>query len=99
MIRWPSLSTSRKSGRSKAKRMKSRGASFRSDLAACSVRGAKVLAKMSSVHDPVAFAQHFQEIRKIEGEADEVTRSILQIGSGGLFGTRCQGSRKDEFSA
>ncbi|MDE2310105.1 MAG: DUF47 domain-containing protein [Betaproteobacteria bacterium] len=47
------------------------------DLAACSVRGAKVLAKMSSVHDPVAFAQHFQEIRKIEGEADEVTRSIL----------------------
>ncbi|HEU0189357.1 MAG TPA: DUF47 family protein [Gallionella sp.] len=32
---------------------------------------------MSSVHDPVAFDQHFQEIRKIEGEADEVTRSIL----------------------
>ncbi len=47
------------------------------ELAACSVRGAKVLAKMSSVHDPEAFNQHFQEIRKIEGEADEVTRSIL----------------------
>jgi len=47
------------------------------DLAACTVRGAKVLAKMSSVHDPIAFDQHFHEIRKIEGEADEVTRSIL----------------------
>ena len=47
------------------------------ELAACSVRGAKILAKMSSVHDPVAFDQHFHEIRKIEGEADEFTRSIL----------------------
>jgi predicted phosphate transport protein (TIGR00153 family) len=47
------------------------------DLAACSVRGAKVLAKMSAVNDPVAFDQHFHEIRKIESEADEVTRSIL----------------------
>ncbi len=47
------------------------------NLADCTVRGAKVLAKMSSVHDPVAFDQHFQEIRKIEGEADEVTKTIL----------------------
>ena len=46
-------------------------------LAVCTVRGAKVLAKMSSVNDPVAFDQYFQEIRKIESEADEVTRSIL----------------------
>lgn len=48
------------------------------ELAACSVRGAKVLAQMSSVNDPVAFAQHFQEIRRIESEADEITRTILQ---------------------
>ena len=47
------------------------------ELAACSVRGAKVLAKMSSVNDPVAFEQHFREIRKIESEADEFTRTIL----------------------
>jgi hypothetical protein len=47
------------------------------ELAACSVRGAKVLAQMSSVNDPVAFEQHFQEIRKIESEADEFTRTIL----------------------
>ncbi len=47
------------------------------NLAACTVRGAKVLANMSSVHDPVAFDQHFHEIRKIESEADEVTKSIL----------------------
>ena len=47
------------------------------NLAACTVRGAKALAKMSSVHDPVAFDQHFHEIRKIESEADEVTRTIL----------------------
>ena len=47
------------------------------ELAACTVRGAKVLAKMNSAHDPVAFDQHFQEVRKIESEADEVTRNIL----------------------
>ena len=47
------------------------------ELADCSVRGAKVLARMSSVNDPVAFDQHFQEIRKIESEADEITRTIL----------------------
>ena len=47
------------------------------ELAACSVRGAKVLAQMSSVNDPVAFERYFQEIRKIESEADEFTRTIL----------------------
>src|SRR3989338_9195747 len=47
------------------------------DLATCSVRGAKVLAQMSSVNDPVAFEQHFQKIRKIESEADEITKTIL----------------------
>lgn len=47
------------------------------ELAACSVRGAKVLAKMTSVNDPAAFEQHFQEIRKIESEADEFTKTIL----------------------
>jgi hypothetical protein len=47
------------------------------ELAACSVRGAKVLAQMSAVNDPAIFKQHFQEIRKIESEADEITRSIL----------------------
>lgn len=47
------------------------------ELAACSVRGAKVLAQMSSVNDTTAFQQHFLEIRKIESEADEFTRTIL----------------------
>jgi len=47
------------------------------ELAACTVRGAKVLAKMSSVHDPAAFQQLFEEITRTEGEADGVTRSIF----------------------
>ncbi|MBI3044570.1 MAG: DUF47 domain-containing protein [Betaproteobacteria bacterium] len=47
------------------------------ELAACTVRGAKVLAKMSSVRDPEAFKQLFGEITKAEGEADGVTRSIF----------------------
>jgi len=47
------------------------------ELAACSVRGAKVLAQMSAVNDPVAFDQYFLNIRKIESEADEITRTIL----------------------
>ncbi len=47
------------------------------ELAACTVRGAKLLATMSSTHDAVAFDQLFFEIRKTEGEADEITRSIL----------------------
>ena len=47
------------------------------ELAACTVRAAKVLAKMSSVRDPEAFKQLFGEITKAEGEADGVTRSIF----------------------
>ena len=47
------------------------------ELAACTVRGAKVLARMSSVHDPAAFDLLFDEIKKTEGEADGVTRSIF----------------------
>lgn len=47
------------------------------ELAACTVRGAKLLAKMSSANDRVAFDQLFQEIRKVEGDADEVTKNIL----------------------
>jgi len=47
------------------------------ELAACTVRGAKVLARMSSVHDPADFDQLFGEIKKTEGEADGVTRSIF----------------------
>jgi hypothetical protein len=47
------------------------------ELTACTVRGAKVLARMSSVHDPAAFEQLFDEIKKTEGEADGVTRSIF----------------------
>jgi len=47
------------------------------ELAACTVRGAKVLARMSAVHDPAAFKLLFDEIKKTEGEADGVTRSIF----------------------
>jgi len=47
------------------------------ELTACTVRGAKVLARMSSVHDPAAFQLLFDEIKKTEGEADGVTRSIF----------------------
>ena len=47
------------------------------ELAACTVRGAKILAKMSSVHDPAAFDQLFVEMTKTEGEADEVTKTIF----------------------
>jgi len=47
------------------------------ELSACTVRGAKVLARMSSVHDPAAFKLLFDEIKKTEGEADGVTRTIF----------------------
>jgi len=47
------------------------------ELAACTVRGAKVLARMSSVRDPAEFQKLFDEIKKTEGEADGVTRSIF----------------------
>ena len=47
------------------------------ELTACTVRGAKALATMSSVRDPAAFEQLFAEIKKTEGEADGVTRDIF----------------------
>jgi predicted phosphate transport protein (TIGR00153 family) len=47
------------------------------ELAACTVRGAKALARMSSVRDPAVFDLLFDEIKKTEGEADGVTRSIF----------------------
>jgi predicted phosphate transport protein (TIGR00153 family) len=47
------------------------------ELAALTVRGAKVLATMSSVRDQENFNRLFDEIKKTEGEADTVTRTIL----------------------
>lgn len=47
------------------------------ELAGCTVRGAKLLARMSSTRDQEAFAQLFDEIKKTEGEADEFTKNIL----------------------
>lgn len=47
------------------------------ELTACSVRGAKILATMSSVQDPAAFSQLFVQMTKAEGEADEITRTIF----------------------
>ena len=47
------------------------------ELAACTVRGAKVLARMSSVRDAAEFNLLFDEIKRTEGEADGVTRSIF----------------------
>jgi len=47
------------------------------ELAACTVRGARALARMSSVRDPAAFSLLFDEIKRTEGEADNVTRTIF----------------------
>jgi predicted phosphate transport protein (TIGR00153 family) len=47
------------------------------DLAACTVRGAKLLAKLSLEQDPVAFDLLFADIQKAEGEADAVTGTIF----------------------
>ena len=47
------------------------------DLTACTVRGARLLAQMSSEQDPVAFDRLFGEIQKTEGEADAVTKTIF----------------------
>jgi uncharacterized protein len=47
------------------------------ELTACTVHGAKLLAKMTSEQDPVAFEKIFADIRKTEGEADEVTKTIF----------------------
>ena len=47
------------------------------ELAACTVRGAHLLAKMTSVQDPGAFQDLFVDIQKTESEADAVTRNIF----------------------
>lgn len=47
------------------------------ELSACTVRGARLLAQMSSVRDPAAFDRLFDSIKKTEGEADGVTRKIF----------------------
>ncbi len=47
------------------------------ELTACTVRGAKLLAKISLEQDPVAFDLLFADIQKAEGEADNVTRNIF----------------------
>jgi uncharacterized protein len=47
------------------------------ELAAFTVKGAKILATMSSVQDPAAFNQLFVEMMKTEGAADEVTKTIF----------------------
>ena len=47
------------------------------ELAACTVRGARIIARMSLMEDPAAFNQLFDEITKTEGEADEVTKQIF----------------------
>src|ERR1035437_5689198 len=47
------------------------------ELTACTVRGAKLLAKLSLAQDPVAFDLLFADIQKAEGEADGVTRNIF----------------------
>ena len=47
------------------------------ELAACSVRGAKLLAQMTSVRDPAAFQVLFDDIKRIESEADKVTGRIF----------------------
>lgn len=47
------------------------------ELTACTVRGARIIARMSLIQDPVAFDQLFKEITQTEGEADEVTKKIF----------------------
>jgi len=47
------------------------------ELTACTVRGAKLLAKISLEQDPVAFDLLFADIQKAEGEADAVTGNIF----------------------
>jgi hypothetical protein len=46
-------------------------------LTAFTVRGAKLLANLTVVQDPVAFEQLCSDIQRTEGEADEVTRNIF----------------------
>ena len=46
-------------------------------LADCAVRAANVLSMMTAVNDADKFDEHFEQIRKIECEADEITKEIL----------------------
>jgi predicted phosphate transport protein (TIGR00153 family) len=46
-------------------------------LTDCIVRGAKILATMSSVQDQTAFNQLFVDMSKTEREADEITKTIF----------------------
>lgn len=47
------------------------------ELSACTVRGARIIARMSLIQDPATFDQLFNEITQTEGEADEVTKQIF----------------------
>ena len=47
------------------------------ELVACTVQGARIIARMSLIQDPESFDQLFTEITKTEGEADEVTKQIF----------------------
>ena len=46
-------------------------------LADCAVRASKVLSMMTAVNDAEKFEENFAQIRKIEGEADDITKEIL----------------------
>jgi len=46
-------------------------------LTDCIVRGAKILATMSSVQDQNAFNELFVQMSKTESEADEITKTIF----------------------
>jgi predicted phosphate transport protein (TIGR00153 family) len=48
------------------------------ELGSCAVHAAKVLATMTSVNDPASFQGHFDEVKRIENQADDFTRTILQ---------------------
>ncbi|HLD09467.1 MAG TPA: DUF47 domain-containing protein, partial [Methylophilaceae bacterium] len=47
------------------------------ELGSRAVLSAKALASMTLVNDPAEFNRLFEEIRKIECEADEFTKTIL----------------------
>jgi len=47
------------------------------ELGNCAVGAAKVLATMTSVNDPATFQGHFNEVKRIENQADDFTRTIL----------------------
>jgi predicted phosphate transport protein (TIGR00153 family) len=48
------------------------------ELGSSAVQAAKVLATMTSVNDPASFQGHFDEVKRIENQADDFTRTILQ---------------------